>query len=308
MGLGYFSKCILNQNDSHLKSTGHGINDFLVTSLTGNIEIAIKEGLELIEKDQQEKGYLGFNKWRVYERIAHLTAIVGLNDWSHFCLKALETQFPASNRVALLKLTIECLREKKPETLETFINVVEKNKTDFVLRKQAIMYYFSMNHNASSTINLLLEHLLEFSQDVDAWILLAQLYIYQSCYPQAIFCYEEALLNNATNILTSLTVAELSVSIKQYDNGLRYYFIALQQQPDQIRGLWGVVWTIHTLLNDPSYSKNVSKKQKSHLQEAQACCVKTLKHLYQVQLLTQFNDRCEKWNHVCLDVLCDISN
>ena len=150
-------------------------------------------------------------------------------------------------------------------------------------------------------------HLAEFSSDDEAWTCLAQLYLTQACISQAIFCYEEVFLHNAQSPALTITLAELLVSTKQYAEGLRYYFIALHQCPDNLRALWGIVWTINSVCVDPLAIKSFDKKKKTEMQEAQAVCCRQLRYLYGKPENANDFSKVSIWNSLCCAILEDLN-
>jgi len=85
--------------------------------------------------------------------------------------------------------------------LDEYIQHVEVKPTNLVIRKRMVAILKSMGRTSDAITELI--SLLDISPtDAEAWFELAELYVSQSMYPQAIFSLEEVLLvtPNAWNV------------------------------------------------------------------------------------------------------------
>lgn len=284
------------------------LQEFLNTVELGVQESIVLKGTELLSAEREGHISLGSQKWLVLETVLQACAAFGLENWANYCFSVLSREFSTSSRVKRLSGLLEESRGNYASALDVYMSLLAENQGDIKTRKRVAMCLLASGRTADA-VQCLTRHVAEFGSDEEAWQLLGNLYVSQSCFPQAIFCYEELLLHNANNIVATLSLAELLASTKQYSQGINYFYLILASRGDNLRALWGIVLTVHTALVDPAYGGRLGLKhpEVEGMREDQELCAKQLKRLYQKASATKDQEASCLWNELCgalLDELC----
>lgn len=151
-------------------------------------------------------------KWTTLENLLLACLRTGDNESAYLCLEELTDRFGANNeRVqALNGLYREATaRDDKAleEVLRSYEDVLKETPTNMPIRKRRVALLRSMGR-VGDAIGALRELLDASPIDAEAWSELADMYISQGAYSQAIFCLEEVLLitPNAWNVSLSLLI------------------------------------------------------------------------------------------------------
>jgi len=145
-------------------------------------------------------------KWTIYENLFLSCLRTGDDRSAYACLEALKTRFGDTNeRVqGLIGVYHEATapNDKALQSyLEEYIDHIKVNPTNMVIRKRIVATYKSLNR-PNDAINELITLLDISPTDAEAWSELAELYVSQGMYSQAVYCFEEVLLvtPNAWNV------------------------------------------------------------------------------------------------------------
>ena len=89
-------------------------------------------------------------------------------------------------------------------------------------------------------ITALLGYLDTFSQDLEGWAQLSQLYEQEFLYGPAAFCMEEIILNDPFNYTHHLRLAEILYTMNKIRLALKHYCRVLELNADCLRAMYGV--------------------------------------------------------------------
>lgn len=227
--------------------------------------------------------HLGNEKWAVYEQlcVAALDLCPGKMKVVNRCIQKLAEQFPSSLRVSMLEgLKSEYLK-KWDEALEMYNGMIEYEPTFPAPYKRKVSIYKAQGKipEAVSELNTYLD---TFSCDHESWLELADLYIGQQCYKQALFCVEELLLQHPHNHLFHQRYADILHTLGGKENleaSCKYYCKAAELNSSNVRALYGVLMSASTLA---SIGK-ISAKVKSDHQTLAAWACDMIEEFYKAQ-------------------------
>ncbi|KAJ9630477.1 Inositol phosphatase SIW14 [Taxawa tesnikishii (nom. ined.)] len=202
-------------------------------------------------------------KWTTLENLLLACLRTGDNESAYLCLEELTDRFGANNeRVqALNGLYREATaRDDKAleEVLRSYEDVLKETPTNMPIRKRRVALLRSMGR-VGDAIGALRELLDASPIDAEAWSELADMYISQGAYSQAIFCLEEVLLitPNAWNIHARLGEATyISANaaesdgdkLKTLSEAMRRFCRSIELCDDYLRGYYGLKLTTSRLL------------------------------------------------------------
>ncbi|KAL8942370.1 MAG: hypothetical protein Q9216_001690 [Gyalolechia sp. 2 TL-2023] len=143
--------------------------------------------------------------WTSYENMLYSCLRTGDDKAAHFCLERLAGRFGADDErvMGLRGLYQEAMAEDTPallQTLHEYDEILAENPTNTPVRKRRIALLRSLSREGDAA-NALVDLLAASPIDIESWAELADLYISQGLYQQAVFCLEEILLStpNAWN-------------------------------------------------------------------------------------------------------------
>lgn len=90
------------------------------------------------------------------------------------------------------------------------------------------------------SISTLVDYLDVMAQDTEGWSQLAKLYLYESMYSRAAFCYEELMVIIPQNHVLFSRYADVVYTLGRPDLAIRYYCKSLSLYPDYLRALYGI--------------------------------------------------------------------
>ncbi|KAJ8127275.1 hypothetical protein O1611_g6362 [Lasiodiplodia mahajangana] len=142
--------------------------------------------------------------------------------------------------------------------LQEYEQILQENPPNIPIAKRRAALLRSMGRN-SEAVNAL-NSLLDMSPtDAEAWAELADLYLAQGLYSQAIFAQEEVLVlqPNAWNIHARLgemllMAARTSDAPKRLTEALKRFCRSIELCDNYLRGYYGLKLTIQQLLSEPS--------------------------------------------------------
>lgn len=100
-----------------------------------------------------------------------------------------------------------------------------------------------------TSIALLVEYLDIMAQDNEAWSQLAKLYLYESMYMRAAFCYEELMIINIHNHVLCSRYADVVYTLGRPDLAIKYYCKSIVLYPDYLHALYGLYSSTKLLLS-----------------------------------------------------------
>jgi len=200
-------------------------------------DLVLLYGANLLSKHAST---LGNERWAIIEQVLLSAIEYRQKPWILYCVDTLKKMFPKSNRVKrLLGIVREAMGEWD-EALELYGDILEEFPEDLVTRKRVIAVYKSQGDFAKCA-DMLNKHLEEFAMDTEAWHELGRLYINESQFSRAMFCFEEMLLHDPTKAYTALTYAELLATVGEYEMSRKYYCFVVSLDAKNVRALWGLL-------------------------------------------------------------------
>ncbi|ETP49764.1 hypothetical protein F442_04770 [Phytophthora nicotianae P10297] len=160
---------------------------------------------------------LGDELWGVYEQT--FVAALDLHDdeLAETCLKALQTKFPGSSRVARLEGMQLEQREEFAKALALYAELLEANPANALVLKRKIAVLKAQKKTAE-VVTALNEFLKSFGTDQAAWTELGETYLSMGAYRYAAFCYEELVLLNPMDAISHSRLADIYSTIGGLDN------------------------------------------------------------------------------------------
>ncbi|KAM0722026.1 hypothetical protein Q7P37_002952 [Cladosporium fusiforme] len=201
-------------------------------------------------------------KWQIYHNIFTACLQTGDNESAYLCLEELTDRFGKSNErvMALNGLYEEATAKNEQElqaVLERYEELLAEDPTLFAVQKRRAALLRSMG-KTSEAATALTELLDASPTDAEGWSELADLYLTQGLYEQAIFCWEEVLLvtPNAWNIHARLgealflaaNKAEGAEQIKGLSEAMRRFCRSIELCDDYLRGYYGLKLTTNRLI------------------------------------------------------------
>ncbi|KAI0810708.1 tetratricopeptide [Xylaria sp. FL0064] len=201
--------------------------------------------------------------WTVYENLMLSCLRTGDDESAHQCLGRLVNRFGNNNeRVMALKGLLKEATASDNAALESVLQeydqILQENPPNLPVAKRRAALLRSMGRT-SSAVNAL-NSLLDMSPtDAEAWAELADLYLSQGLYSQAIFAQEEVLVlqPNAWNIHARLgemllMAAKTSDAPKRLTEALKRFCRSIELCDNYLRGYYGLKLTVQQLLSDSS--------------------------------------------------------
>jgi len=163
----------------------------------------------------------------------------------------LRKRFPASTRVQRLEAMIEEGRGRYDQALKMYQSILEKEKTDPLVMKRCIVIWRAKGQldRATHSLNEFLKY---FSNDLESWQELADLYLQQCAYTEAAYCIEELLLFSPENIHYYNRYADVLYTIGGTENlqkAKKYYAKSLEMRSaNNMRAAWGLLLTCRQIM------------------------------------------------------------
>lgn len=193
-------------------------------------------------------------KWQSYENVFLACLRTGDNDSAYRCLEDLTERFGKTNErvMALQGLYQEATagsQKEAEDVLKGYDEVLAADPTIFPIRKRRAALLRSLGRTSEAAAAL--TELLDSSPtDAEAWSELADLYLTQGLYEQAIYCLEEVLLvmPNAWNIharlgevlVLSASRAEAGEQVRGLSEAMRRFCRSVELCDDYLRGYYGL--------------------------------------------------------------------
>ncbi|ORX72350.1 TPR-like protein [Linderina pennispora] len=173
--------------------------------------------------------------WLVYEQVFLAALDEGQFDLAKSILDQLYRQFPGSQRVKRLYGLINEALSHPEEAQQLYKEMLAADETNVLAAKRQIAMLKASGDHALA-IGELNTYLDTHSNDFEAWLELAHLYLGQHMYAQAAFCLEEVILQQPANHYFHLKYAELLYSMGSLDKALKEFLRVTELSTDNIRG------------------------------------------------------------------------
>ncbi|CAM1508492.1 Fc.00g053400.m01.CDS01 [Cosmosporella sp. VM-42] len=207
--------------------------------------------------------------WTIYENLLLSCLRTGDDEAAYQCLERLVLRFGNDNeRVMAFKGLVKESEAANHGELEVVLkeyeDILEDDQANIPIAKRRIALLRSMG-KVSEAIACLIS-LLGFSPtDAEAWAELADMYLSQGLYSQAIYALEEVLIvtPNAWNIharlgevsLMAANVAAEGSTQKHLTDALKRFCRSIELCEDYLRGYYGLKAVTDKILSEPSKSK-----------------------------------------------------
>ncbi|KAI9046552.1 hypothetical protein LZ554_009297 [Drepanopeziza brunnea f. sp. 'monogermtubi'] len=216
--------------------------------------------------------------WTTYENLMLSCLRTGDEDSAHLCLERLTQRFGADNErlMALRGIFQEARATDDVElrkVLKEYDNILAQDPENMPISKRRIALLKSLE-KIPEAITALNQFLDSSPTDAEAWAELADLYVAQGLYQQAIFALEEVLLVTpyAWNIHARLgeiqymaAVAGETGSDKYLAEAFRRFCRSIELCDDYLRGYYGLKMTTTRLLANQSQQLSRQAKADSGL-------------------------------------------
>ncbi|KAI5461094.1 hypothetical protein BGZ63DRAFT_357203 [Mariannaea sp. PMI_226] len=207
--------------------------------------------------------------WIIYENLL-LSCLRTANDESaHQCLERLVLRFGDKNEriMALKGLVKEAEASNNGElltVLKEYESILQENQANIPIAKRRVALFRSLGRTNEAVDALI--SLLDFSPtDAESWAELADLYLSQGLYPQAIHALEEVLVvtPNAWNmharlgelLFMSADVGGEGNTQKQLAESLKRFCRSIELCDDYLRGYYGLKKVTDKILSESSKAK-----------------------------------------------------
>jgi tetratricopeptide (TPR) repeat protein len=193
-------------------------------------------------------------KWQIYHNVFTACLQTGDNESAYLCLEELTERFGKENErvMALQGLYEEATAKNDAElqaVLERYEEILKEDPTLFAIQKRRAALLRSMGKTSEAVVAL--TALLDASPiDAESWAELADVYLTQGLFEQAIFSLEEVLLctPNAWNIHARLgevlflagNKAEGAEQLKLLSEAMRRFCRSIELCDDYLRGYYGL--------------------------------------------------------------------
>ncbi|KID85564.1 tetratricopeptide repeat domain-containing protein [Metarhizium guizhouense ARSEF 977] len=211
--------------------------------------------------------------WTIYENLMIACLQTGDDEAANECLERIVNRFGDSHdRVLALKgLVKEATASNNSELekiLEEYEALLQQNDASIPIRKRKVALLRSMGRlpEAVTALNSLLD---VCPTDPEAWAELADMYVTQGLYSQAVYALEEVLVlsPNAWNIHARLgevsfmaaTTASEGGSQKHYAEAVKRFCRSIELCDDYLRGYYGLKLVTDKLVQNTPKSKKDSE-------------------------------------------------
>ncbi|KID98286.1 tetratricopeptide repeat domain-containing protein, partial [Metarhizium majus ARSEF 297] len=211
--------------------------------------------------------------WTIYENLMTACLQTGDDEAANECLERIVNRFGDSHdRVLALKgLVKEATASNNSELekiLEEYEALLQQNDASIPIRKRKVALLRSMGRlpEAVTALNSLLD---VCPTDPEAWAELADMYVTQGLYSQAVYALEEVLVlsPNAWNIHARLgevsfmaaTTASEGGSQKHYAEAVKRFCRSIELCDDYLRGYYGLKLVTDKIVQNTPKSKKDSE-------------------------------------------------
>ncbi|KAM0435092.1 hypothetical protein ACHAPT_003181 [Fusarium lateritium] len=211
--------------------------------------------------------------WTIYENLLLSCLRTGDDEAAHQCLERLVLRFGDGNeRVMALKGMVKeaeaTSNNDLQQVLKEYEDILEEDGTNIPIAKRRVALLRSMGKTSEAISSLI--WLLDFNPtDAEAWGELADLYLSQGLYSQAIYALEEVLVlvPNAWNMHARLGEVSLMAANETGDgfpqkflaNSVKRFCRSIELCEDYLRGYYGLKKVTDKLLAESAKLKKHSE-------------------------------------------------
>ncbi|KAJ1966280.1 tetratricopeptide repeat domain-containing protein [Dipsacomyces acuminosporus] len=189
----------------------------------------------------------GDDIWLVYEQIFIAAVDEGQIELAKAILEILYKRFKGSQRVKRLYGLVNESLGYNDVAKKLYDEMLSQDETNILANKRQIAILKSSGQYPQA-IEQLNSYLDTHSNDFEAWLELAHLYLQQHLYHQAAFCLEEVILQQPANYYFHLQYAEIQYTMGNLDVALKEYLRVVELSTDNVRGFYGVKLTADRIL------------------------------------------------------------
>lgn len=244
----YSNKSQALQNLKEYRENGEVVNPLCI------IELA---------KPLIDKKFGSMNEIEKYEVIEQLiTAYLDINDIdkANEYLAIVEKKVPRNTSTRIQKLfgMVEEAKGNFDEAIKIYNEALKLDELNEAVHKRLIAVNITIGKRTEA-IKLLNTYLETFvSGDEQAWLQLSDLYMAENMCQQAAYCIEEVILINPKNHLYFLRYADIMCCLCKYQVASKYYCQALELSKNNVRALYGILYTNQNLLKVKDEDKTTS--------------------------------------------------
>ncbi|KAH7727187.1 hypothetical protein AAVH_05412 [Aphelenchoides avenae] len=187
--------------------------------------------------------------WSILEQVTIAALDCARHDVAFECLQSLNKQFPHSARVTKLQaMRLESLRNYE-DAAYLYDQLIKADETNTIYRKRKVAMLLAQGQRLEA-IRELNEYLSTFVNDTEAWMQLSDLYLQESDYTRAAFCFEELILANPQNGAYLCRIAEIRYTLGGAENVelAKAYYERASRLRAGARALNGVILCCNYLL------------------------------------------------------------
>ena len=174
---------------------------------------------------------------------------------------------------------------EQTKALGKYESMLEASDSNWLAHKRKVALLKSQNL-IKPTINALLAYIMANQADVEAWKELACIYLSQSAFSYALFCFEEVILSEPASYISHLLYAETLYTLGKDFKLARQYFaqsLVLKKEANgrALVGLTLAAAAFSEKMRDTNEELMEEQEEMlSHNKELQRKCIKDLRGLY----------------------------
>lgn len=151
-------------------------------------------------------------RWLVSEQVAIAALECGASEFAQSLIREVARKFPASSRTKRLQGMFWEASGVTEKAQEIYSSHLRANPTDEIILKRTVALQKTMG-NTQAAIETLRNYVNVFAGDREAWEELADLHLSIGQYKQAMFCLEELLMFQPTELQYLLRMADVLFTI-----------------------------------------------------------------------------------------------
>ena len=212
---------------------------------------------------------LGDRVWSLTEQVAISALELGDLSKAKTCVEMLARKFRRSIRVRkLLGLAHEASGEQK-EAMQGYEKILESNPVDMdVMKRKVVLAGLESNDEAIIGLN---RYLGFYPLDLEAWVMLSELFVASNDLHSAKFAMEEVIMLQPQNYAVYLRYAEILFALDSKKLALlarQCFAQAVELHPTCLRALFGII----TAAKNTSDGKKISDWAQKRIKEIYSNC------------------------------------
>lgn len=193
--------------------------------------------------------------WSVREQVAIAALDINAFDMAFAIIQKVLKKFPKSIRARRLEGMFYEAKGDYTRAASVYKHVLESDPSAVAMTKRLVALEKTTG-NVTGAISLLTEYLDVHQTDGEAWEELAELYVEAQMYKQAVYCYEELILQNPTSVQRHVKLADVLFTLggsAHLKAARAHYAKAVEGSGGaSIRALYGLVNVAAALGDKPS--------------------------------------------------------